>query len=131
MKIQSCARWAGALSYSVAIQAGSALAQAPVPGGPPAPPTVIGTLMSMMPMILTVVLIFYVLVLRPQQTRMEAQDTLLKGLAKGDMVVTSGGLIGKVAALEDDVVQLEVSSGARIRVEKSHISKRYEKPAQA
>jgi len=60
-------------------------------------------------------MIFYVLVIRPQQKQQREREAFLKTAAKGDDVVTQGGIHGKVSAVEDDVLEIEV---ARVRGEK-------------
>ena len=60
-------------------------------------------------------LIFYVLVIRPQQKQQRDREAFLKTAAKGDDVVTQGGIHGKVSAVEDDLLEIEV---ARVRGEK-------------
>lgn len=76
-------------------------------------------------------LIFYFFMIRPQQKRQKAQKEFISSIKKGDMVVTIGGMHGRIVALEDDSVLLEVDRGARIKFEKSSISmessKRYAK----
>ncbi len=72
--------------------------------------------------------IFYFLLIRPQQKRLKAHETLLKDLKKGDKVATNGGILGTVVKLEgDDVAVIEVAQGVRIRVEKSAVSSRIAK----
>jgi len=63
-------------------------------------------------------LIFYFLLIRPQQKRQKAQEEMLKAIAKGDDVVTAGGLHGKVTNVTDDVLTLEIAviKGERVRV---------------
>jgi preprotein translocase subunit YajC len=63
--------------------------------------------------------IFYFLLIRPQQKQKREQEKMIKGIAKGDSVVTSGGLHGKVTGVTDDVLTLEIATppkGAPIRV---------------
>ena len=60
-------------------------------------------------------LIFYFLVIRPQQRQQKERDAFLRTAAKGDDVVTSGGIHGKVAAVDGDVLEVEV---ARVRGDK-------------
>jgi preprotein translocase subunit YajC len=62
--------------------------------------------------------IFYFLLIRPQQKRQRQQETMIKGITKGDSVVTAGGLHGKVTGVADDVLTLEIAvvKGERIRV---------------
>jgi preprotein translocase subunit YajC len=74
----------------------------------------------LIPMLLIFV-IFYFLLIRPQQRKQREQETLLKGIEKGDDVVTAGGLHGKVIGVTDDVLTLDVSAfpGEKIRVKVS------------
>ena len=76
-----------------------------------------GGLISFMPFIL-IFFIFYFLLIRPQQKRQREQETMLAGIEKGDSVVMSGGLHGKVTGLTDDVLTLEIAAlkGERVRV---------------
>ena len=62
--------------------------------------------------------IFYFLLIRPQQKKQKKLETMIKGIEKGDSVVTSGGLHGKVAGVTDDVLTLDVGGvkGERIKV---------------
>jgi preprotein translocase subunit YajC len=64
------------------------------------------------------------MVLRPQQLKEKAQDDLLKGLKKGEGVVTSAGIFGKVAGVEEAAILLEVAPNVRVRVEKTSIVRR-------
>ena len=64
-------------------------------------------------------LIFFFLVIRPQQRRQKEHDALLKAAEKGDLVVTSGGIHGKVTGATDDVLTVEIASlksGDRVRI---------------
>jgi len=70
----------------------------------------------LMPMIL-IFGIFYFLLIRPQQKRQREQEAMLKAIEKGDFVVTSGGLHGKVTGVTDDVLTLDIGTGGeRVRV---------------
>jgi len=62
--------------------------------------------------------IFYFLLIRPQQKRQREQEKMIKGVEKGDNVVTAGGLHGKVTGVTDDVLTLEIAAikGERVRV---------------
>ena len=61
---------------------------------------------------------------RPQQKAAKDQQTLVASLKKGDEVVTSSGILGKIHAVADKVVTLEVASGVKVRVLKSFIQAR-------
>jgi preprotein translocase subunit YajC len=65
--------------------------------------------------------IFYFLLIRPQQKRQKDQEEMLKAIEKGDQVVTSGGLHGKVVGVTDDTLTLEIAAlkGERVRVKVS------------
>jgi preprotein translocase subunit YajC len=69
-----------------------------------------------------IILIFYFFMIRPQQKKQKDQKKFLESIRKGDMVVTIGGIHGKIASIEDDTVVLDVDRGAKITVEKSSIS---------
>lgn len=67
--------------------------------------------------------IMYFLIIRPQQQRLKAHQALVAGVKRGDVVVTSGGIIGKVVkVLENDEVMVEIAEDVRIRVVKSTIA---------
>lgn len=67
-------------------------------------------------------LIFYFLVWRPQNQRQKEQQQLLTGLKKGDEVVTSGGILGRITDISDDFVSLSISDGVDIKLQKSYIT---------
>jgi preprotein translocase subunit YajC len=68
-----------------------------------------------------VIAIMYFLIIRPQQKQAKEQQDLMSMLKKGDDVVTQGGILGKVFAVAEKVVTLEVASGVKLRVLKSAI----------
>jgi len=68
--------------------------------------------------------IFYFLMIRPQQKRAKAHKEMLAKTAKGDYVVTSGGLHGRVSGVSEDTVTIEIADNVRVKVEKGAISKR-------
>jgi len=74
-------------------------------------------------MMVIVVVIMYFLVLRPQQKRQKEHQELVKNLRRGDTVVTSGGLVGKVTkVVDDEQVEVEIASGVRVRQMRSMVS---------
>ncbi len=79
------------------------------------------TLMSFIPMVLIFV-VFYFLLIRPQQKKAKDHRTMLDNIKKGDAVITNGGLIGKVAGISDQVVTLEVADKVRVRVVRQQIA---------
>ncbi len=81
-----------------------------------------GILMSLLPFILIFV-IMYFLILRPQQKRVKAHQEMVKNVRRGDTVVTSGGLIGKITkVVDDDQLEVEIADGVRIRQMRGMIS---------
>ena len=66
--------------------------------------------------------IFYFLLIRPQQKRAKEHQNFLANLKRGDQVVTNGGLIGRIVALSDDVVTLEVADKVRVQVMRNQIA---------
>jgi preprotein translocase subunit YajC len=70
-----------------------------------------------------IVLIMYFLVLRPQQKRAKEHQELVKNLRRGDTVVTSGGLVGKVTkVVDDEQVEVEIADGVRVRQVRSMVT---------
>ena len=66
--------------------------------------------------------IFYFLLIRPQQRRMKQHQAMLGAVKPRDTAVTSGGLIGKVTKVDDNEVELEIAQGVRVRVMKGMLS---------
>lgn len=65
---------------------------------------------------LAVLAIMYFMVVRPQQTRAKRHQEMLKAVRRGDVVVTNGGLVGKVTkVVDDDTVEVEIADGVRVR----------------
>ena len=79
------------------------------------------TLVSLFPLVLIFV-IFYFLLIRPQQKKSKAQRDMLAQLKRNDEVLTAGGIYGKVIALTENVVTVEVAPNIRIRVNRPQIS---------
>lgn len=77
-------------------------------------------LAGFIPMILIFV-VFYFLLIRPQQKKAKEQQDFLTNLQKGTDVVTTGGLHGKITGLTDTVVTLEIADNLRVKVSRSHI----------
>jgi preprotein translocase subunit YajC len=69
------------------------------------------------------IVIMYFLVFRPHQQRTKQHQAMVKNLRRGDTVITSGGLIGRVTkVVDDDQIEVEVSDGVRVRQMRSMIS---------
>ena len=67
-------------------------------------------------------LVFYFFIIRPQQKKAKKQKEFRKSLAKGDKVVTIGGIHGKIKDISETTIMLEADGGAKMRVEKSAVS---------
>ena len=79
-------------------------------------------LVTMLPFVLIFV-IMYFLILRPQQKRVKEHAELVKNLRRGDTVVTSGGLVGKVTkVVDDEQIEVEIADGVRIRQMRQMVS---------
>jgi preprotein translocase subunit YajC len=97
----------------------SAYAQAPTAPGNPSPMDAFAYLVPFA-LILGIV---YILVIRPQRRREKQQADVLKNVRRGDNVVMSGGLIGRVSRVVDDnEIELEIASNVRVRVARAMIS---------
>ena len=70
------------------------------------------------------ILIFYFLIWRPQSKRAKEHKNLMSSLNKGDEVVTSGGMVGRITKVSDDFIVLEVADNIEIREEKQKVNSR-------
>lgn len=77
--------------------------------------------MSFLPIILMFVVLYF-LMIRPQMKRQKEQKAMMEALAKGDEVVTAGGMLGKVTKVTDAYVTLDVANGTEVVVQKVAIS---------
>ena len=80
-----------------------------------------GGLMSFIPLILMFVVLYFIMI-RPQMKRQKETKAMLEALAVGDEVVTIGGIMGKVTALKDAVVTVEISAGTEVQMQKAAIT---------
>jgi preprotein translocase subunit YajC len=79
-------------------------------------------LMAILPLVLIFV-VFYFLLIRPQQKRAKDHKAMIAAVRRGDTVVTGGGVIGRVTkVLDDSEVQVEIAEGVRVRVARSTLS---------
>lgn len=78
------------------------------------------TWQSLLPMVALFV-IFYFLLIRPQQKRQKEHKNMVAGLAKGDEIVTMGGVLGKIISLDENFITLEISKGVEIRVQRQSV----------
>lgn len=79
-------------------------------------------IVSLLPFV-AIFVIMYFLILRPQQKRAKTHQEMIKNVRRGDNVVTSGGLIGKVTkVVDDDQIEVEIADGVRVRQLKSMVA---------
>jgi preprotein translocase subunit YajC len=78
------------------------------------------SLLSMLPLVLMFVVLYFVMI-RPQMKRQKEHKAMIEALAKGDEIVTSGGLLGKVSKLGETFVQVEVANGVELQVQRNAV----------
>ena len=74
----------------------------------------------MLPLVLMFVVLYFVMI-RPQMKRQKEHKAMIEALAKGDEIVTSGGMLGKVTKLGESYVGLEVANGVELQVQRSAV----------
>lgn len=79
-----------------------------------------GPLVQLLPLALVFV-VFYFLLIRPQQQKAKAQRQMIDNLKRNDEVITAGGLYGKVIELNEKIVTIEIAANVRVRVDRPHI----------
>lgn len=80
------------------------------------------SLLSMLPMLIIFVLVFYFLLVRPQTKRAKEHRQLMDNLAKDDEVVTTGGLTGKIVEINEGFIVLEVAKSVQVTFQKNAIA---------
>ncbi len=81
-----------------------------------------GLLSGPLPMLILMFVIFYFLLIRPQQKKAKAHREMLANLKKGDYVITAGGLYGRITGITDNVVVIEIAPQVRVKVNRGSIS---------
>lgn len=100
---------------------GLAVAMAATPEGAAPAGGMMAQFQGIIPLVLMFA-IFYFLLIRPQQKKAKEHRALLEALKKGDQVVTAGGMHGKVSALDDQVVTLEIAPGVNVKINKGYVA---------
>ncbi len=77
-------------------------------------------LMNFLPLVVIFVL-FYFMIIRPQMKAAKEQRAMITALQKGDEIITSGGIVGKVAKVTDDFITVEIAANTEITVQKQAI----------
>jgi preprotein translocase subunit YajC len=78
------------------------------------------TLMSMLPLLLMFAVLYFVMI-RPQMKKQKEHRAMIDALAKGDEVVTAGGLLGKVSKIGDSNIAVEIASGVEVQMQRSAV----------
>ncbi len=100
----------------------------PPPGGSsPAESPGGGILGSPLLFVVAMLLLMYALMIRPQQRRDKEHKTMLAAIERGDSIISSGGIHGKVTGIADDVLTVEIASNVRVKLNKSAVSVRVPK----
>lgn len=97
------------LAPGVALASGAEGAAAPSP------------VASLLPLVFIMVIMYFLLI-RPQKKRLMVHEEMVKTTKKGDHVITAGGIFGKITAVEDEVLRVEIASGVEVRVVRSTIT---------
>jgi preprotein translocase subunit YajC len=78
------------------------------------------SLLSLLPLVLMFVVLYFIMI-RPQMKRQKEHKAMVEALAKGDEVVTAGGVLGRVSKLGETYVHVEVATGVELQVQRSSI----------
>ena len=108
------------LTRLAALTAGAAALTLPAMAQAAAAPSGPNPIMQIL-MFLPLILIFYFLLIRPQQQRAKKHTALVAGIKRGDMVVTSGGLVGKVTKAGETELTVELADNVRVQVIKAMV----------
>jgi len=87
-----------------------------------AAPSAFDALNSLIVPTVLIIGIMYFLMIRPQQKRLKEHQAMVAAIRRGDTIVTSGGIIGKVAKVEDQELQVEIAEGVKIKILRSTVS---------
>ncbi|HOW48727.1 MAG TPA: preprotein translocase subunit YajC [Rubrivivax sp.] len=78
------------------------------------------SLLSLLPLVLMFVVLYFIMI-RPQMKRQKEHKAMVEALAKGDEVVISGGVLGRIARLGDTTLHVEVANGVELQVQRSAV----------
>ena len=96
-----------------------AYAQA-APAAPAAAESPLSSLTSMLPLVLMFVVLYFVMI-RPQMKRQKEAKAMIEALAKGDEVVTAGGMLAKISKLGESFLSVEVANGVEVQIQRSAV----------
>jgi preprotein translocase subunit YajC len=94
----------------------TAFAQTAAPAASPE-----SSLLSLLPLVAMFVVLYFIMI-RPQMKRQKEQRAMIEALAKGDEVVTAGGVLGRISKLGDSVLHIEVATGVELQVQRSAVA---------
>ena len=78
------------------------------------------SLMSMLPLVLMFVVLYFVMI-RPQMKKQKEAKAMIDALAKGDEVVTVGGMLGKISKINDNSLSVEVANGVEVQIQRNAV----------
>ena len=78
------------------------------------------TLMGMLPLVLMFVVLYFVMI-RPQMKKQKEHKSMVDALAKGDEVVTAGGLLGRVSKIGDAFINVEIANGVEVQLQRGSV----------
>ena len=78
------------------------------------------SLMSMLPIVLMFVVLYFIMI-RPQMKKQKEHRAMVEALAKGDEVVTAGGMLGRVSSLNENFVGVEIASGVEVQLQRQAV----------
>jgi preprotein translocase subunit YajC len=78
------------------------------------------TLFSLLPLVLMFVVLYFIMI-RPQMKKQKEHKAMIEAIAKGDEVVIAGGVLGRVAKLGDNVINVEVANGVELQVQRASV----------
>ncbi len=121
------------LCAAIVVNTAEALADNIVPQGADAPvqKSFMQVLSETAPLIVICYAVFYFMVIRPQDRKTKAQKALLETLKKGESVVTSSGIVGRVVGTDAGFVTLEIAPNVRIKLETAHVVRREKEETKA
>jgi len=88
---------------------------------PAAAPTMQDSLMSMLPIILMFVVLYFIMI-RPQMKKAKEHRAMVEALAKGDEVVTAGGIVGRVTSLSENYIGVEIANGVEVQLQRQAVA---------
>ena len=79
-----------------------------------------GSLTGMLPLVLMFVVLYFIMI-RPQMKKQKEHKAMVEALAKGDEVVTAGGMLGKVSSLGENFIGVEIANGVEVQLQRSAV----------